>query len=70
MGIEAMHKDRARGERWAKDLPMDHVHAILDAMILGEFDWRDYFDSKPSAPFLNAAFNAAQYREEMAGYDY
>lgn len=68
MGIEVMQSERKRGEKWAKDLPMEHVYAIVDAMVLGEFDWRDWFEARPSPVFLNAAFNVAQHREEMAGY--
>lgn len=69
MGIEAMQNERKRGERWAKGIAMSDVHALIDAMVLDDFDWRDWFDERPSAPFLNAAFNAAQYREEMVGYE-
>lgn len=68
MGIEAMASERKRGASWAEGLYMSDVHALIDAMVLDEFDWRDWFDAKPSAPFLSGAFDAAQSREEMAGY--
>ncbi len=64
MSIEQMQTERKRGAKWAKSLPMDCVHAVVDAMVLGEFDWRDWLDTKPSAVFLNAAFTEAQHREE------
>lgn len=66
MGIEQMRNERTRGTRWAKSLAMDDVHMLVDAMVLGEFDWRDWLDERPSAAFVNAAFATAQLREEMA----
>lgn len=57
--------DRARGERWARELDMDRVHALIDALVLDDFDWREWLDERPSSTFISAAFDEAQYREEM-----
>ncbi len=69
MGIEAMRQERNRGESWAKGLCSSDLHAFIDALVLGEFDWRDWFDTRPSAPFVNSAFTTAQLREEFVGYE-
>lgn len=69
MSIETIQAEKKRGASWAKGMAMSDVHAFIDALVLDDFDWRDWFDSRPSAPFLNAAFSEAQYREEMVGYE-
>jgi hypothetical protein len=56
--------DRQRGERWARELGLDQCHALIDALVLGDFDWREWLDDKPSNAFVSAAFDEAQYREE------
>lgn len=66
MSIQEMQSERNRGAKWARDLSMDAVHAIIDAMVLGDFDWREWLDNRPTAVFLNAAFSEAQYREESS----
>lgn len=60
--------DRRRAAQWVKALSLVQVHDLLDAMILGSFDWRDYFDDKPTSAFINAAFDEAQYREESESF--
>lgn len=64
MSIEQIQNERKRGRKWAKALAMSQIHTLVDAMVLGDFDWREWLDAKPSAVFLNAAFTEAQYREE------
>ena len=60
-----INQDRKSGERWARELDMDRVHALIDALVLGDFDWREWLDEKPTNAFISAAFDEAQYREEM-----
>jgi hypothetical protein len=60
-------QERAAGARWAQQLPLHLVYQFVDAAVLGELDWRDWFDARPSRAFLAGAFDAAQHREETDG---
>ena len=60
-----MGNERKAGEKWARELDMDRVHALIDALVLDDFDWREWLDEKPSNAFISAAFDECQYREEM-----
>lgn len=55
---------RAAGRRWIADRSLSEVGAILDAMILGDFDWRDWFADPPPKGFRAGAYDAAREREE------
>ncbi len=65
MSGEERRRERSRGEKWAKALSSRDVHDFVDQQVLGDFDWRDWFEKKQSSAFINGAFDAAQYREEM-----
>jgi hypothetical protein len=58
-------RDEARAD--AKQLhPVDRS-AIIDAMVLGNFDWRDWTDRKPPPGYLNALFDELIMLEEIEG---
>lgn len=63
--INGLKNERNRGASWVKGMSMDQVHAFVDAMVLGDFEYIEFgLDTKPSGTFLNAAMDVAQYREE------
>jgi hypothetical protein len=65
MSQQEIQRERKLGAKWAQELPMEYVHAFIDAMVLGEFDALEFgFEDKPSGPFLSAAFDTAQNIEE------
>lgn len=37
---------------------------LADALVLGEFDWRDWFEDKPSKEFLRGFTDEAMYRDQ------
>lgn len=49
---EAYRKSRALGKTWFESLSSCDKDAIGDALVLGDFDWMDWFVDKPSAAFL------------------
>jgi hypothetical protein len=59
-------QERERGSEWAKSLHITDVWVFVDQNVLGDFDWRDWFNSKPTGAFISAAFEHCQYREEMS----
>lgn len=63
--INGLKNERNRGASWVEGMSMEQVHAFMDAMVLDDFDYREFgLDTKPTSAFLNAASDAAQYREE------
>jgi hypothetical protein len=36
---------------------------LADALVLGDFDWRDWFDDKPSKDFLRGFTDEAMHRD-------
>lgn len=65
MSHETARKERAAGARWADTLRREDLHQFVDDLVLDVFDWRDWFERRPSSAFMNGAFDRAQYREEM-----
>jgi hypothetical protein len=57
-------RERAAGRAWADALRWVDLGLFIDDNVLGCFDWGEWFDDKPTTAFLNAAFDAAQLREE------
>ena len=41
-------KERAKGTKWARSLQKTDVHTFLDQNVLGDFDWHDWFEKKPT----------------------
>ncbi len=62
----ARQRQREAGRTWARSLRDDQVHTFSDEQVLGYFDWRCWFDKKPTSAFLRAAFDEAQMREELS----
>ena len=56
-----MTADRYRGRAWARALSSSEVGMLADALVLGEFDWRDWFLDKPSKEFLRGASDEAMH---------
>lgn len=65
LSVREKIRDREKGQKWARGLQKHDVHEFIDQSVLGDFDWRDWFESKPSSVFLNAAFDECQFREEL-----
>jgi len=47
-----------RGVRWFRRLPYQERNVLGDQLVLGDFDWRDWFEEKPSAAFLRGVDDA------------
>jgi len=58
MTVREAMKERARGREWFFSLDSTARNELGDAFVLGEFDWRDWLSTKPSAAFLNGADDA------------
>jgi len=60
-----MSAERDRGKRFARSLNPRERGDFIDALVLGDYDWRDWFHERPHGAFLNAAFAEAQFLEEV-----
>lgn len=56
-------KEKARGAAWFRSLWVSDKWELGDQFVLGTFDWRDWFDNKPSRLFLDGADEARIYWE-------
>lgn len=63
--LDKIAKEKKAAQRWIDSLDTATRARWIDDHVLGEYDWRDWFDAKPSRAFVNEAFTHAQYREEM-----
>ena len=54
MNVRQRIRERERARLYFKALDSFQRAEIGDQLVLGDFDWRDWFVSKPSAVFLNA----------------
>ena len=59
-------QERKNGMQWARDLSAWQRSAFIDSQGRGGFDWRDYFNVKPSSLFIDAAFCEALRIERSA----
>ena len=66
MNIRTREKEQSRGKTWFNSLSSSDKFSLGDQLVLGEFDWRDWFDSKPSSIFMNAV-EAARMHWEIVG---
>ena len=48
-----VRKEREKARRFWKSLPTRDRNDIGDALVLGDFDWRDWLESKPTRAFLD-----------------
>lgn len=69
---EQRRRDETQGKDWFNSLSYDEKWELGDALVLGDFDWRDYaerwgWSRKPSGAFLRGADNARIHWEIMLG---
>jgi hypothetical protein len=63
--LDRIARERQQARTWIDSLDSATRAMWLDAHVLGDFDWRDWFPHhRPSRTFINEAFQHAQYREE------
>ena len=56
--MNSRKREREAGQKWFNELPNYLKWELGDQFVLGDFDWRDWFDEKPSEAFLNAIDSA------------
>jgi hypothetical protein len=61
--LKQRQREQARAVTWARGLGHG-LHDFIDQLVLGDFDWRLWFEDRPTSAFLNAAFDEAQRIEE------
>ena len=54
-----------RGRTWARNLYMCDVSVLADAFVLDDFDWRDWFDDRPSGAFMRGVSDEVMFRDEV-----
>lgn len=54
----AKARERQRALRYFAKLTTDERHELGDALVLGDFDWMDWFDERPTLVFLRALDDA------------
>ena len=57
---------RTRAEHWIDAMDAETHGRFMDDQILGDFDWRDWFEDKPAPGFLRFAFDHGRRREEAS----
>lgn len=53
MTVRERMRDEERAKKWWAGLTDDQRWALGDALVLGEFDWREWFEHKESRAFMN-----------------
>ena len=61
---ERMH-ERERAREWVKSLDHTQLGDLGDQPVLGDFDWRYWFHTKPSQVFMDEADYQRILREEL-----
>ena len=59
-----MSKNVARS--YARQLDSSTIALIADSLVWGDFDWRDWFDDKPSTETLRAFQDEVMQLDELA----
>lgn len=54
-----MSNERYKGRAYARALSSRDLGMLCDALVLGDFDWRDWFVDKPSREFLRGFTDGA-----------
>jgi len=52
-GKWAIHPEVVKARKFFKDLDHQVIFELGDQLVLGAFDWVDWFDDEPSAIFMN-----------------
>lgn len=58
MDVRGRAAECTRGEQWFSGLSIEDKWGVGDAFVLGEWDWRDWFERKPTPSFMQGAENA------------
>lgn len=66
MTVRQAGVERARGAEYFRGLSPLDKHELGDQLVLGDFDWRDWFRSKPSSAFMNGVDAARIHWEIMS----
>lgn len=53
-----------KAKRFVNSLHRSERWELNDRLVLGDFDWRDYFESRPTGTFLNAVADELSYQEQ------
>jgi hypothetical protein len=56
--------ERGRARKFVASLDRSTLGELGDQLVLGEFDWREWFDTKPSGVFMRAVDDERILREE------
>lgn len=67
MGHYKRESERAAGATVARSLWIGDVGMIADALVLGDFDWMDWFDDAPSPAFLRGFTDEVMHRDHSEG---
>lgn len=67
MRTPTQDREYNRGRTWAKQKSLAEIGTFVDAMVLGDYDWRDWFSDKPSSMFLAGAVDEAENRDRYEG---
>lgn len=54
----ARQQQREAGARWFRALQPEEAWQLGDDLVLGCFDWRDWFDAKPTPSFMRGVEDA------------
>lgn len=46
--VKTAKQETNRARQWIRELSLDQIHALLDALILGDFEWREWLENRPS----------------------
>lgn len=63
--LDRIGRERTEAFRWVDSLSSRDLGELGDALVLGEYDWRDWFNEKPSRAFMSAVEERRIYREIM-----
>ncbi len=62
--LEKIARERKAAKAWIESLDRSTLGLFIDALVLGDYDWRDFFTAKPSRAFIDEAFTHGQYLED------
>jgi len=66
LSVREKMRETDRAKRFAASLHIADVWALRDQLVLGDLDWRDWFDTKPSGYFLARLDEELIYREDLS----
>lgn len=63
LGVRERAEQKTAGRTWFDGLGSGDKWNIGDALVLGTFEWIDWFERKPSAPFMHGVEDARMHWE-------